>query len=73
MTELGRSLVLAGVLLAALGGVLMLGGRIPGTGWLGRLPGDFVFRPGGMRIYLPLASCLLLSVVLSLLWSLFRR
>jgi hypothetical protein len=70
MTELGRSLVLAGVLLAALGAVLLLGGRIP---WIGRLPGDFVFRQGGVRIYLPLASCLLVSVVLSLLWSLFRR
>ena len=70
MTELGRSLVLAGVLLAALGAILMLGGRIP---WIGRLPGDLVFRQGGVRIYLPLASCLLVSVVLSLLWSLFRR
>jgi hypothetical protein len=70
MTELGRSLVLAGVLLAALGAILVLAGRIP---WLGRLPGDFVFRQGGVRIHLPLASCLLVSVVLSLLWSLFRR
>lgn len=70
MTELGRSLVLAGVLLAALGAILVLGGRIP---WIGRLPGDFVLRQGGVRIYLPLASCLLVSVVLSLLWSLFRR
>lgn len=70
MTELGRSLVVVGLVLAAVGAVLVLGGRIP---WLGRLPGDFVFRQGGVRIYLPLATCLLVSIVLSLLLSLFRR
>jgi hypothetical protein len=45
-------------------------GRIP---WLGKLPGDFTFRSGGLTVYVPLATCLLLSVLLSLLSYLFRR
>jgi len=52
-------------------GVLVLvAGRVP---WLGRLPGDFTFRRDGLTIYVPLATCLLASVVLSLLLYLLRR
>ena len=46
------------------------GSRIPG---LGRLPGDIVYRKGNFTFYFPLVTCLLLSVILSLLLSLFRR
>lgn len=70
MGGLGRSLILAGLVLVVVGLVVSYSGRIP---WLGKLPGDFTFRSGGVTIYLPLGTCLLLSVALSLLSYLFRR
>lgn len=70
MGGLGRSLILAGLLLVAVGLAVSFSSRIP---WLGRLPGDFTLRSGGVTIYLPLATCLLLSVALSLIAYLFRR
>lgn len=70
MGGLGRSLILVGLVLVVAGLVLSLSPRIP---WLGRLPGDFTFRSGGLTVYVPLATCLLLSLLLSLLSYLFRR
>ena len=69
-SDLGRLLVAAGVLLAAVGVVLILAGKVP---FLGRLPGDIVYRKGGTTFYFPLVTCLLLSLVLSIVLSLFRR
>ena len=70
MGGLGRSLILAGLLLVAVGLVVSFASRIP---WLGKLPGDFTFRSGGITVYLPLATCLLVSLALSLLSYLLRR
>jgi hypothetical protein len=70
MGGLGRSLILAGLVLVVVGFVVSYAGRVP---WLGKLPGDFTFRSGGVTIYLPLATCLLLSIAFSLLSYLFRR
>ena len=68
--EIGRFLLIAGLMLAGLGLVLMLVGRIPG---LGRLPGDLVFQRGRLTIYLPIASAIVLSLLLTLLLNLFLR
>jgi hypothetical protein len=68
--EIGRVLLVLGLAIAALGLVLTLGGRVP---WLGRLPGDLVLRRGSFTAYVPLATCLLLSAVLSLVLWLLRR
>ncbi len=65
MTELGRLLVGAGVVLVILGLGLTAG--------LGRLPGDLVLRRGGFTLYLPLATCLLASILITLILSLWRR
>lgn len=70
MGGLGRTLIQVGLALVVVGLVLSLSPRIP---WLGRLPGDFTFRSGGWTVYVPLATCLLLSLLLSLLSYLFRR
>jgi hypothetical protein len=70
VSNLGRLLVVGGVLLAAVGVVVLLAGKVP---FLGRLPGDIVYHKGGTTFYFPLVTCLLLSVVLSLLLNLFRR
>jgi Protein of unknown function (DUF2905) len=69
-TDMGRLLIAAGVLLAVVGVVLILAGKVP---FLGRLPGDIVYRKGGTTFYFPLVTCLLLSLVVSLVLSLFRR
>ena len=68
LTTIGRVLLLTGIVLAVVGLILMLGGRIP---FLGRLPGDIVWSRGGTRIYLPITTSILISLVLSLLFSLF--
>jgi hypothetical protein len=69
--DIGRMLVVFGLLIALVGVVLMLVGRVP---WLGRLPGDIHIQRGNWTFYFPLATSLLLSVVLTLiLWTLGRR
>jgi len=71
MTDLGKLLlVLGGVILVA-GAVLLLAGRfnLP----LGRLPGDIVYRGKNTVFYFPLATCIVVSIVLSLLFWLFGR
>ena len=64
MADMGRMLVILGVALVVIGGIVMLLGR---TGLpLGRLPGDIVYRGKNTTFYFPLASCILISVVLSI-------
>jgi hypothetical protein len=70
MGGLGRTLILAGLALVAAGLVVSFAGRIP---WLGKLPGDFTYRSGGLTVYVPIATCLLLSLLFSVLSYLFRR
>jgi hypothetical protein len=66
----GRLLLFAGILLAAVGLLLMLGPRLP---YVGRLPGDVVWTRGNLRVYVPITTCLLLSLVLTLaLWLIDR-
>jgi predicted MFS family arabinose efflux permease len=63
----GRSLVILGLIVAGIGLVVMAG--VP----LGRLPGDIIWRRGQTTVYLPVVTCLVISVVLSLILSIFRR
>jgi hypothetical protein len=59
--------VLIGLTIAGLGLIVMLG--VP----LGRLPGDIVVRRGNLSFYFPLATSIVLSIILTLLFALFRR
>jgi len=69
--EVGKLLLVFGVLLVLAGLALMLVGRVP---WLGRLPGDIHIERGSWTFYFPLATSLVLSAVLSLiLWIVGRR
>jgi hypothetical protein len=71
MVATGRVLVFLGIALVVIGGVVMLLGR---TGLpLGRLPGDFLYRGKNTTFYFPLATSILVSVVLSLLFFLIGR
>jgi hypothetical protein len=63
----GRSLVILGLVIAGIGLAVMSG--VP----LGRLPGDIIWRRGETTVYLPIVTCLVISVVLSLILSIFRR
>ena len=67
---LGKLLVILGLVLLALGVVFVLAPKIP---LLGRLPGDLVFRKGGVTIFAPLATTLLLSIVLTVAVNLFVK
>ncbi len=70
MSELGKLLVIVGLLLSAVGVLLWTG---LDRGWLGRLPGDIHYTRGNFSFHFPIVTCLLLSVVLTLLLWLFRR
>lgn len=67
MADLGRVLMLFGVVLVAVGALLTVAGRVP------RLPGDIVIRRDTVTIYIPIATSILLSVVLTFLLSLLVR
>ncbi|MCK6556843.1 DUF2905 domain-containing protein [Candidatus Binatia bacterium] len=70
MSDLGRTLIFFGIILVIAGAVLLLGPRIP---WLGRLPGDIVYRSDRVTFYFPIVTCIVLSIVLSVLLWLWRR
>ncbi|HVU35799.1 MAG TPA: DUF2905 domain-containing protein [Opitutaceae bacterium] len=69
MDALGKNLVIVGLLLAAVGGALWLFGRHGG----GLLPGDIVIERKNVRFYFPVVTCIVASLVLSLIAWLFRR
>jgi len=70
MPEIGRLLLVVGVLIAVVGLVFMVGARIP---FLGRLPGDISVSRGNTHVYFPLATSIVLSLVLTVLLNLFFR
>lgn len=65
--QLGRFLIIAGVVLVALGLVLMAGTRVSFFG-LGRLPGDIAYKGKHVSFYFPIVTCLILSAVLALIF-----
>lgn len=70
MGDIGKMLMVLGALVFVLGAVLALVGRLP---WFGQLPGDIVVERGPVTFYFPIVTCIIVSVLLSLLFSLFRR
>jgi hypothetical protein len=70
MHELGKLLVIAGMVMVIVG-VLLWSGF--GRTWLGRLPGDLHYSRGNLHFYFPIVTCLLLSVLLTLIVWLLKR
>ena len=70
MPDLGRTLVIFGGVVVLVGLALMLAPHIP---WLGRLPGDVLVQRERFTFYFPVVTCLVVSVVLTLLVNLFFR
>jgi Protein of unknown function (DUF2905) len=68
--EVGKLLIVIGLLITAVGLVVTLAGRVP---WLGRLPGDIYIQRGNWSFYFPLATSIVVSLVLTLLFWLFSR
>ncbi len=68
---IGKMMVMTGIILAAAGGLLMLGSRIS---WIGRLPGDVLIQKKNFTFFFPLGTSILLSLLLSLIfWLLGKR
>ena len=70
MRDLGRVLFVFGGVIAIVGLLLWSGF---GVGWLGRLPGDIRIERGSSTFYFPIVTCIIVSVVLTLIMSFFRR
>jgi hypothetical protein len=66
MADVGRMLLVFGVLLVVIGGTLMLFGRV-------HLPGDFTFRSGNTTVYIPVATSIVLSVIATIVLNLVFR
>lgn len=71
MSDVGKLLIVFGLLIAGVGVVVTLAGRVP---WLGRLPGDISVQRGNWSFYFPLTTSILVSVALTLIfWLVGRR
>jgi hypothetical protein len=70
MNELGKLLVVTGLVLTAVGLLLWSGA---GKGWLGHLPGDIHYTKGDFSFHFPIVTCLVLSVVVTIILWLFRK
>jgi DUF2905 family protein len=71
LRELGRTILFLGGFLVIIGALLYFGSKLPSR--LGRLPGDIIYRGEHTTFYFPIVTCLLLSLVLSLLFWLFSH
>ena len=70
MQHIGKLLIVLGVTIAAVGLLLSLSGKIP---WLGRLPGDIFIQKKNFTFYFPLATGIMISILLTFLFWLFGR
>jgi len=70
LNELGKFLLITGAVLALAGLAIIFLPRIP---FLGKLPGDIVIRKGNFTFYFPIATSIILSIVLTIIFSIFRK
>jgi hypothetical protein len=70
MTGLGKALIVFGLIITVLGIIVTFAGKVP---WLGRLPGDIYIKKENFTFYFPLATGVLLSVIVSLILWLLRK
>lgn len=68
--SLGRLLIYIGIITVLIGGFFVLLAKVP---WFGRLPGDIVYRREGLTVYVPIATMILVSLVLTLLLNIVWR
>jgi len=68
--DLGKVLIILGAVIVGIGVLLVVGDKIP---WVGRLPGDIIIRKEKITFYFPIVTCVILSILLTIIFSLFRR
>ncbi|HMK77584.1 MAG TPA: DUF2905 domain-containing protein [Thermodesulfobacteriota bacterium] len=69
-SALGKTLILLGVFIILVGLFLLIGEKIP---WVGRLPGDIIIRKKNFTFYFPIVTSIVISIVLTLFFMLFRK
>ncbi|OGW07085.1 MAG: hypothetical protein A2889_05280 [Nitrospinae bacterium RIFCSPLOWO2_01_FULL_39_10] len=70
LNPLGKILIFFGVILILVGGVILLAGRIP---WIGRLPGDIFIQRKNFSFYFPIATSIIISIILTLIFFILGR
>ena len=73
LSAAGRFLLVVGLVLAAIGALLLIAPRIPGLDRLGRMPGDVVIERGPVTIFVPIVSSIVISVLLTIVLNLILR
>ena len=73
MPALGKALIVIGLILAFAGLLVWSAGSVPLINRLGRLPGDIYIRRDNLSFYFPLTTCILLSIIISVVIGLLRR
>jgi len=69
-SDLGKVLIVLGVVIAGVGVLLIMGDKIH---WIGKLPGDIIIRKEKLTFYFPIVTCVILSILLTIIFSLFRK
>jgi hypothetical protein len=67
---LGKFLILMGIILVIIGGLFLLANKLP---FIGRLPGDIIIKKEHFSFYFPITTCILISIILSIIFWLFSR
>ena len=70
LSSLGKVFIIIGVVIAGIGIILVLTPKVP---WLGKLPGDILIKKDNFRFYFPVTTCIIISIILTLLFYLFRK
>jgi hypothetical protein len=70
LAGLGKALIIIGLILAIIGGGILLLPKIP---WIGRLPGDIFYKGEKFSFFFPLTTSIIISIILTLLFSIFRK
>ena len=73
LAAVGRLLLIAGLVVAGIGLLFIIGSRVPGLDRLGRLPGDVVFQRGPVTVFVPIVSSIVISVLLTIVLNLILR
>jgi hypothetical protein len=68
--SIGKTLILFGIILIVIGSIFVLFGKVP---WFGRLPGDIIIKREGFTFYFPVATMIILSIALTILFNIIGR
>ena len=70
LTQLGKILIVIGAIIILLGILISIAPKVP---WIGKLPGDIYIKKKQFSFYFPIATCIVISIILTIIFSLFRK